>query len=85
MIEEHARGEPDLDGMSPALAAAAIEQKDAICRELQAAGALKHLTFKGVQNGLDIYEVAFEHAKLEWGFAFTHRGKMSHLYFRPVL
>lgn len=85
LIEEHARGEPDLDGMAPALAALAIEQKDFIQSELEKAGSLKALSFKGVQQGLDIYEVGFENAKIEWGFAVTYRGKVSHLYLRPAL
>lgn len=85
LIEEHTRGEPALDGMAPALAALAIEQKDFIQSELEKAGPLKALSFKGVQQGLDIYEVEFENAKMEWGFAVTHRGKVSHLYSRPAL
>jgi DNA-binding transcriptional MerR regulator len=85
VIEEHVRGEPDLDGMSPALAALAEEQKGFIQTELEQAGELKHLSFKGVsQVGLDIYDADFEHAKTEWGFALTHRGRISHLYLRQI-
>jgi DNA-binding transcriptional MerR regulator len=85
VIEEHARGEPNLDGMSPALAVLAEEQKDFIQIELEKAGDLKGLSFKGVsQIGLDIYDAEFEHAKIEWGFAVTYRGKISHLYLRQT-
>ncbi|SFB57181.1 DNA-binding transcriptional regulator, MerR family [Rhizobium sp. NFR07] len=85
VIEEHARGEPDLDKMSPALAVLAEEQKGFIQTELEKAGKLKHLSFKGVsQVGLDIYDADFEHAKIEWGFALTHRGRISHLYLRQT-
>ncbi|MGO6943942.1 MerR family transcriptional regulator [Rhizobium johnstonii] len=85
VIEEHARGEPDLDRMSPALAVLAEEQKDFIQAELEKAGKLKHLSFKGVsQVGLDIYDADFEHATIEWGFALTHRGRISHLYLRQT-
>jgi DNA-binding transcriptional MerR regulator len=83
IIEEHVRGEPDLDTMSLALAALAEEQKDFIRTDLEEAGELKALSFKGVsQVGMDIYDAEFEHAKMEWGFAVTHRGKISHLYLR---
>ncbi|WP_442222345.1 hypothetical protein [Rhizobium sp. 2YAF20] len=43
--------------MSPALAVLAEEQKGFIQTELEEAGKLKHLSFKGVsQAGLDIYD-----------------------------
>jgi DNA-binding transcriptional MerR regulator len=85
VIEQHQRGEPDLEGMSPALAALVEEQKDFIQDELGEAGPLKAVSFKGVsRDGLDIYDVEFENAKIEWGFAVTHRGKISHLYLRQV-
>lgn len=85
LIEEHIHGEPDLDAMSPALAILATEQKAAIQNELEKAGELKTLSFKGVSQGLDIYDVLFANAKMEWGFALTHRGKISALYLRPAL
>ncbi|NLR97679.1 MerR family transcriptional regulator [Rhizobium sp. P38BS-XIX] len=84
VIEEHARGEPDTSMMSPPLAALASEQMDMISGELEKAGSLTRLIFKGVANGLDIYEVEFENAKMEWGIAITFRGKISHLYLRPI-
>ena len=84
LIDEHVRGEPDVEGMAPALAALVIEQKDYIQGELEQAGAVKTLSFNGVAQGLDVYDVEFEKAKMEWGFALTHRGKVSHLYLRPT-
>lgn len=85
VIEEHMRGEPDLDGMVPALAVAAVEQKEFIRGELDQAGELKSLSFKGVAHGLDVYDVQFANAKMEWGFSLTHRGKIAALYLRPAL
>lgn len=82
VIEDHARGEPDTEGMSPPLAALAAEQKEFIRTELEKAGPVKALSFKGVAQGLDIYDVEFENAKMEWGFARTFKGKISHLYLR---
>ncbi|MGB3814982.1 MAG: MerR family transcriptional regulator [Shinella sp.] len=85
LIDQLSRGEPDLDGMAPALAALVTEQKEGIQKEMEDAGNLKTLSFKGVSEGLDIYDVQFAKAKMEWGFALTHRGKVSHLYLRPSL
>ncbi|WP_189637066.1 MULTISPECIES: DUF3471 domain-containing protein [unclassified Rhizobium] len=86
VIDEHARGEPNLENMSPALAVLADEQKEFIRDELEKAAALKALSFKGVsQDGLDVYDAEFENAKIEWGFAVARRGKISHLYLRPTL
>ncbi|WP_165932912.1 MerR family transcriptional regulator [Rhizobium sp. BK251] len=86
MIEEHARGEPNLDEMSHPLAILVEEDKPFVKSTLEKAGALKALTFKGVScDGLDVYDAEFEHMKMEWGFALTHRGKISHLYLRTTL
>ena len=85
VIEQHMCGEPDLDAMVPALAAAAVEQKDFIRGELDQAGELKTLSFKGVSYGLDVYDVQFANAKMEWGFSLTRRGKIAALYLRPAL
>ncbi|TXI08806.1 MAG: MerR family transcriptional regulator [Rhizobium sp.] len=84
VIADHARGEPDIAGMSPSLAVLAGEQRDFIKAELERAGPAKALSFKGVAQGLDIYDVEFENAKMEWGFARTFKGKISHLYLRPT-
>jgi DNA-binding transcriptional MerR regulator len=85
VIAEHARGEPDFDGMSPPLAVLAKEQQEIIRHDMDKAGALKRLVFKGVsQDGLDIYDAYFENADMEWGFALTPNGKISHLYLRPT-
>ena len=85
VIQQHMRGEPDLDAMVPALAEAAVEQKDFIRGELDRAGELKTLSFKGVSYGVDVYDVQFANAKMEWGFSLNPRGKISALYLRPAL
>ena len=85
VIADHTRGEPDFDGMSPPLAALAKEQREFIKSEMDNAGPLKRVVFKGVsQDGLDIYDAHFENADMEWGFALTPNGKLSHLYLRPT-
>ena len=86
VIEASARGELDLEKLSPALGLLWEEQKAFIQTELEKAGEMKDLSFRGVsQVGMDIYDAVFENIKLEWGFALTHRGLISHLYFREAL
>lgn len=85
LIEQFRLGAPDLDGMAPALAGLAAEQQETVRSDLAEAGNLTALSFKGVADGLDIYDAQFANAKMEWGFALTHRGKVSHLYLRPIL
>ncbi|GHB42339.1 MerR family transcriptional regulator [Pseudovibrio japonicus] len=86
VIEELSKREPDLSKMAPAVAELLEEQKGSIQVQLEEAGKLKQLSFKGVsQNGSDVYDAVFENSKIEWNFALTHRGLMSYLYFRPIL
>jgi hypothetical protein len=83
VIADGLRGEPDFDNMSPPLAALVREQHDDIQADMKKVGGLKDVAFKGVsQAGLDIYEVQFESASMEWGFALAASGKISHLYSR---
>lgn len=85
LIEGFRLGTFDPASMAPPLAGLFGEQQEAIRSELEKAGPLKALTFKGVAQGLDIYDAEFAHARVEWGFALTRRGKISHLYLRPSL
>ena len=85
VIDQLQRGAPDLEGMAPALASLVSEQMETAENDLAAAGDLKSLSFKGVADGLDIYDAQFANAKMEGGLALTHRGKISHLYLRPSL
>jgi DNA-binding transcriptional MerR regulator len=83
VIAEHMRGEPDYDGMSPALAALAREQAELVKAELAPVGALRDVSFRGVgQSGMDVYDVRFENANMEWGFALAADGKLAGLYLR---
>lgn len=85
IISEHARGEPDFDGMTPPLALLAKEQREFIKGEMDKAGPLKSLLFRGVsQEGADIYDAHFENLNMEWGFALAPSGKLAMLYLRPT-
>lgn len=86
IIAEHQRGEPDYEGMTPALAAVAREQAPLAKAELDRLGALQGVAFKGVlQEGSDVYDVRFDKGTLECGLALTPDGKLSGIYFRPAL
>ena len=82
VVSEHIRAEPDYDSMSPALATLARQQFDIIQADLKRAGALKHFVQGSRQSGMDIYDLRFDNAKMEWGFALGADGKSS-LYLRP--
>jgi hypothetical protein len=84
LIAEQIEGRPDYAAMSPALAALARQQADLVRAELKSAGALKSLTFLGVNStGCDTYRVDFESRSLTWGFDLTPDGKIGTLFFRP--
>ena len=60
------------------------EQLEIVKAELARAGALREVAFKGVgQSGMDVYDVRFDNANMEWGFALGADGKISGLYLRP--
>jgi bla regulator protein BlaR1 len=64
------RGQPNYDGMSPALAETAREQMPTILEGIKKLGAFKAITFKGVgADGWDIYVTAFENGKYQWRIA----------------
>ena len=82
VIAECMRGEPDYEAMSPALAALAREQQEAVTQGLKAVGMLKSLTFKAVGiSGADVYDAVFENDEMEWGIMIGKDGKISTLYF----
>ncbi|NRP70672.1 Mercuric resistance operon regulatory protein [Ensifer psoraleae] len=86
LIDEHQRGEPDYDRMSPPLAELAREQAATIEADLARLGPLQSVSFKGVaQDGWDVYDVKFANGALEWAFALGADGKFSGIYLRPLL
>ncbi|KRA99620.1 transcriptional regulator [Devosia sp. Root685] len=85
IVAEHVRGEPDYDGMAPALAALARQQSEIVLAELARAGDLIDISFKGVsQAGWDVYEVCFTNTNMEWSFFLGADGKVEGLFFRPT-
>ncbi|MFS2177655.1 MerR family transcriptional regulator [Rhizobium pisi] len=85
VIAEHQSGEVDYDRMVPALADAGREQMSIIRADLERAGALRSISFKGVSSdGWDVYDVAFENAAMEWRFVLAADGRFSGLFFRRL-
>ncbi|MBB3137561.1 hypothetical protein FHS26_005323 [Rhizobium pisi] len=85
VIAEHQNGEVDYDRMVPALADAGREQMPMIRADLERAGALRSISFRGVSSdGWDVYDVAFENAAMEWRFALAADGRFSGLFFRRL-
>lgn len=85
VIEEHRIGKPDFDRMSEPLAQLAREQLPIIVPELERMGEVETITFKGVgPDGFDVFDVRFEHGKLEWGLSQTSEGILTGLYLRQT-
>ena len=84
-IEELQHGQPNYDQMSPQLADATRQQLPQLRQLMAQLGALQSVTFTGVApNGLDIYQVKFEHGSTEWRIALGPDGKASAIGFRPI-
>jgi beta-lactamase regulating signal transducer with metallopeptidase domain len=77
-IESLERGSPNYDEMTPQLAATVKDQLPGILIQVRAWGGLRSLTFKSVAtNGLDLYEVTFDHGRALWRIApLTADGKV---------
>ena len=61
---------PDYGEMSPQLAAAVRRQLPMIEDIIHRVGTFQFMMFKGVgQDGMDVYDVTFEHGQLEWRIA----------------
>jgi len=80
------KGEPNYGEMDPRLAAAVRSQLPGILSFVRQAGELKTLTFKSVnENGMDVYQADFEHARVLWYIApLTPDGKVVGRGFRPL-
>ncbi|MCV9946753.1 MULTISPECIES: MerR family transcriptional regulator [unclassified Rhizobium] len=85
LIAQHQSGEVDYDRMVPALADAGREQMPMIRADLERAGTLRSISFKGVSSeGWDVYDVAFENAAMEWRFVLAADGRFSGIFFRRL-
>lgn len=86
VIAEHQRGEPDYERLSPVLAALARAQIGKIRADLERAGPLRDIAFRGVNPaGWDVYEVQFQSARIEWSFILNADDKISGMLLRPLL
>ena len=85
LVEEARQGSFDYDRMSEALAGATREQSAMIKGDLEQAGALKKVAFKGVSpDGWDVYDVEFENSAMEWRFVIGDDGKLSGAFIRML-
>lgn len=80
-------GQPNLDDMSPALAAAVKNQWSVTQKQFEGAGAFKSLEFKKVgAQGMDIYVATFENRQVSFRIGpLTPDHKIQGLLMRPVL
>ena len=83
-IQELQRGEPNYDMMSPQIADLTRKQLPQLKTMMAGFGALQSVTFKSVgPGGLDVYEVKFEHATVEFMIMLGPEGKTQGLGLRP--
>ena len=69
-IDSLEAGKPNYGEMSPQLAAAVRRQLPMIEDIIHRVGTFQFMMFKGVgQDGMDVYDVTFEHGQLEWRIA----------------
>ncbi len=85
-IDSLEKGEPNYGEMDPRLAATVRSQLPAILSFIRQAGQLKTLTFNSIgDNGMDVYQADFEHARVLWYIApLTADGKVVGRGFRPL-
>jgi beta-lactamase regulating signal transducer with metallopeptidase domain len=85
-IEAWQKHEPDTSQMTPQLIQATETQRLGMQATIDAAGALKSLSFKGVDdNGWDAYGAQFEHDYLIWELGPLQDGKIAGIVlFKPI-
>lgn len=86
LIAEHRVGAPDYARMSEPLAQIVQEQLPVVQAELERAGELVSLSFKGVdESGFDIYRASFKNAVRELGVSLGDNGVVNGLYILPTV
>ena len=85
-IDSLEAGKPNYEEMSPLLADTVREQLPQIEAIIHRMGAFQSMVFKGVDgNGMELYEVTFEHGRAEWRIApLTSDGKVVRRGFRVL-
>jgi hypothetical protein len=79
-------GKPNYDEMSPPLAEVVRRQLPLIEEIMHRMGTYQSMVFKGVgRDGMDVYDVTFEHGQLEWRIApLSSDGKVQSRGFREL-
>jgi hypothetical protein len=83
-IDSLEAGKPNYEEMAPLLADKVSEQLPQIEAMILRMGAFQSMVFKGVDSdGMELYDVAFEHGRVEWFIApLTSDGKVVRRGFR---
>jgi hypothetical protein len=85
-IDSLERGQPNYEEMTTPLAATVRQEWTQTGPKIKQMGALKSITFRTVSpQDMDVYDVQFDHAKVEWGIApLTDDGKVISRYWREL-
>jgi hypothetical protein len=54
----------------------------ALAARIQSEGALRSVSFAGLERGLEVYDVRFEGAAMMWALALSNEGKLTSLHWR---
>jgi CubicO group peptidase (beta-lactamase class C family) len=84
-IEELRQGQPKYELMSAGFAGITRQQLPQLKSMITGFGAVESVSFKGVgPGGADIYEVKFEHSKIEFRISLEADGKIAGMGLRPL-
>lgn len=84
MLEGFASGEPDYATMSTELARTARQQRRQIQRLMRALGPIESITFTGVRDGVDIFDVDLANGSLEFFIDLDEEGIATTATFHPT-
>ena len=82
VIGELHNGKPDYNQMEPTLQVVVRKQAETVMTKLQALGSLQSITYKGRQQGADVYDVRFENGETVWLISLSPEGKIASLLFQ---
>jgi hypothetical protein len=82
VIVDLIQGKTDLTQIQPMARVSLFQQTGvltALTARLQSFGDLQSVTYAGMQNGMEVYDVRFANASMIWGTTIAPDGKMAHI------
>lgn len=82
VLDQVLQGKTDFAEIAPMTRLNLLQQQGmipALTLRLQSFGGLQSVSFAGVQNGMEIYDVRFADASMIWGVVLGQDGKIAHI------